>query len=388
MSDTDIQINETVVESLHQKLLDYLKRYHLDLKSELQISEINEILNVPNAVLEKLFEYAASSSFTDGFGRGEYWGVNADIVEVLTHRKIPFNCQLLNDDFLRVSKILKTDYLLYSEQCSMFFITLIRLFKVLKPLKPELSLSNETRKLAFGITQESYEFQRLSGLGAGPKSLDSVDKAVGLGSVVIIKNTHSWTQSIIDYLDSKELDEKKVWEDLYRHLGKATATSPSASWIKKIDVFVDRIGAQSIDEFATSTITNLLSEDVEGLPLASGYNLSFVKGLVFASAHLNLKNSSLLIGQLAEYGYKKKKDIGAYASKLGNVCISTLGEKADDRSISELFRLGRIVKYSAAQKKLTDIIKAIAKQRNSTRKELEAISVPDIDSETKSMLEL
>jgi hypothetical protein len=162
----------------------------------------------------------------------------------------------------------------------------------------------------------------------------------------------------------------------------ATASRPSAKWLKQAGVLLNALGPepfkrQILDWFPrvrpTARTTRFL--DVPGPPMIE-QNADLLKGLVWFCALFEDADTAGAVSDLAQACFRKVPQFGPLSAKVGNACLCTLSHLPGLEPVAQLSRLRLKVKYSVALRLIDRALQDAAEKLGMTTEELEEIAVP------------
>ena len=103
---------------------------------------------------------------------------------------------------------------------------------------------------------------------------------------------------------------------------------------------------------------------------------SLLKGLIWTCCFIESDDLARVIGNAGIICFQKIPSIGARSVKAGNACIYTLSAMPCNMS-SELIRIQQKVKYTEAQRLVSNALDRLAEKRGLTVADVEELSVPD-----------
>ncbi len=113
-------------------------------------------------------------------------------------------------------------------------------------------------------------------------------------------------------------------------------------------------------------------------PTGPDQGLDMLRGLVWASVHLDRGQVVGPLGRFADKCFRKVPGVGARSVSLGNAAIWALSEMADEpRAAAELFRLRERIKYASIRNGIDARLGSLAHRTGQTVQDLEDLSLPD-----------
>jgi hypothetical protein len=189
-----------------------------------------------------------------------------------------------------------------------------------------------------------------------------------------------WADTALRELYALDSRTQTAWAELLAHCSRATGSAPSTKWLKAADQYIDTIG--SLNFFIKlshwfplvdrSRATTANRQD-QSLLRANAYIL---KGLVWLCSKTDDPEIARALTALAISCYKKIPASGPRAAKVGNACFWALGNMLSNEGIAQLSILQLKIKFSNAQKLISNALEFAAERIEVTAEEVEGMSLP------------
>jgi hypothetical protein len=214
---------------------------------------------------------------------------------------------------------------------------------------------------------------------------------VGDGAVFFLVPGEVWTDQLNDDLTRLPARERAGWIALLKHALTATATRPSAKWLKTGEKLIAaggdtvraalhrwlpsvaqgrsiaRLGAFPGD---TRTAADVMHEE----------NATCLRGLVWLTPTLARDRGdnelARAVAAVALSAYRKVPGVGPRAIKVGNAAVYALSEIGTPEAVGHLAMLKVRVKFGTAQKEIEKAFNAAAQALSLPRDQIEEMAVP------------
>jgi hypothetical protein len=234
---------------------------------------------------------------------------------------------------------------------------------------------------------------RASWIGGPPLGLVTesarLTSLVGDGAVFFLVPGEVWTDQLNDDLTTLPRRERGAWVALLKHALSATATRPSAKWLKTGEKLIDAVGR---DAFLAAlhrwlpgvsqgrSIARLGA--FPGDPRSSAdvmheENATCLRGLVWLTPTLPRDDAlTRAVAAVAVSAYRKVPGIGPRAVRVGNAAVYALSEMGTPEAVGHLAMLKVRVKFGTAQKEIEKAFNAAAEALSLPRDQIEEMAVP------------
>lgn len=193
-------------------------------------------------------------------------------------------------------------------------------------------------------------------------------------------------------------DARDPWYELFHLFIKATASKPSAKYLRDTGEVIDGIGIKRYKEVVHPWIEFACTlkeiETIKEYDYGGGdvYQYSsyeflhekstvFLKGLVWSLTKFHDSKTLNLVARLTERSFKKIPGVGPTAAGVGNACIYVLGNTKGLEGISHLSRLKLKIKQNNTRKLIERYLDEASSKMGVSSSEIEEMSIPDFGLE-------
>jgi hypothetical protein len=212
---------------------------------------------------------------------------------------------------------------------------------------------------------------------------------VGDGAAFFLVPGEVWTDQLNDDLTRLPRREREPWIALLKHALSATATRPSAKWLKTGEKLIAAIGNDSVlpalhrwlpSVAKGRSITRLgafLGDTRSSADVMHEENGTCLRGLVWLAPTLP-RDDELTRGvaAVALSAYRKVPGVGPRAIKVGNAAVYALSVIGSAEAVGHLAMLKVRVKFGTAQKEIEKAFNAAAEALSLPRDQIEEMAVP------------
>ena len=198
----------------------------------------------------------------------------------------------------------------------------------------------------------------------------------------------AWSDAVNGELAKFPRSIREKWLAILQHAASASASRPSAKWLKTAKEQIKNIGAK---EFSSALLRwlSLINVTRTVRLLSGGWtghsntndvihedNATCLRGLLWMSPEVVSPDLIRVVGALTASCFKKIPGVGPRAPKVGNAGIYALSQFVDTLAVGQLALLKVKVKSASAQKEIEKAFNAAAERSGLPREELEEMSVP------------
>ncbi len=221
---------------------------------------------------------------------------------------------------------------------------------------------------------KEYLFQSRALDGYLPvKSVESqLRQLIGLAPALPLQRGEAWSDMVIEELESLDEADFKTWSALLWHCSAIGSGMPTAKWSREADKWVDQIGKEQFEETILRWFPRVDSPESDFFTSTS----DILKGLVCCCRDSRAPELIRCLSQLAVSAYKKIPGIGPRMVKVGNACVSVLGQLPGLEPVAQLALLKVRVKFGSALREIEKSLTAAAEREGVSRDELEEMAVP------------
>ena len=195
-------------------------------------------------------------------------------------------------------------------------------------------------------------------------------------------------------IDCMPQDNRFLWYKLLTLAQKATGAKPSDKYLKETRSIIQELGTDNfiatIHSWFQFLIKHKEKENSELITYATGTTYNYVsyeyitsvnaeaiKGLVWACANIQDKETIHLITALAERAFRKIPGKGPTSAAIGNACLYMLYQSKGLDGIGQLSRLKLRIKQGSTQALIDKYLQAAAEKQGVTVGEIEDMAVDD-----------
>lgn len=199
--------------------------------------------------------------------------------------------------------------------------------------------------------------------------------------------TGEWSDRLAPWMEKLTDKKREAWAGLFVFAVTAGDKSkPTKKWLTGVKPMISGIGRPAV----TRQISQWLAETTPD-PRETDLSLDVLKGLIWASVHLDQDTIAPAIGRFAETCFRKVPDYGPRSIKLGNACVATLSAmRGCDAAVAELVRLRTRIKYGSVRELIDRRLADMAKTAGVSITDLEESALPDFgfESDGRQVIEL
>ena len=232
-----------------------------------------------------------------------------------------------------------------------------------------------------GLHQELHPRGRLEQL----KLRTAIGSILDHPSPVPIEPGEPWSDAALDDMAALDDSHREAWIDLLGHCLSATASKPSAKWLKQASGLLDAVGNHDFID-AISRWFPLVDKPAEPVPYDSecppwpGWvaecNCRILKGLAWCCMLTDDRRAMRALAALALAAYKKIPGAGAREASIGNACVYSLGQMPGIEPVGQLAQIKARVRSQTIQKQIGKALEAAAQRMQVPRDELDEMAVP------------
>lgn len=240
------------------------------------------------------------------------------------------------------------------------------------------------------IVQLSILQEQFSRMQADPRHREPARKLNSLlrgTNEFMIEPGEVWAQNALAFLQSVPLQQQASWKDLLKFCLTADGPRPRQKWIKEAKVKIAAVGSSEFKKASLDWLPLvILPKEVvspairmagpEPAMLITDQNATLLKGLVWCCTEFPERDMASTLSRLAEFCFKKIRNLGPRCPRVGNACLYTLGVNSNDSATAELTRLSQTVKQPSAKKLIGKTLDKVAESSGQTREDLEECAVP------------
>jgi len=240
---------------------------------------------------------------------------------------------------------------------------------------------------------------RVSWIGGPPlgiaTEINRLTQLVGDARAFFLVPGEAWTDELNDDLTRLPRREREAWIALLKHALTATATRPSAKWLKTGEKLVAAIGRDAVLAAVNGWLPRVAQgRSITRLGVFPGTtrsagdvmheeNATCLRGLVWLTPTLPRDSGSgtateltRAVAAVAISAYRKVPGIGPRAIKVGNAAVYALSEMGSPEAVGHLAMLKVRVKFGTAQKEIEKAFNAAAEALSLPRDQIEEMAVP------------
>ncbi|MEG1039529.1 MAG: DUF4132 domain-containing protein [Pseudomonas sp.] len=221
----------------------------------------------------------------------------------------------------------------------------------------------------------------------GEHLISLLDPLLGDGAWQLLVPCEYWAQLAINDIDAMPAAHSEHWLALLRQASTASATRPSAKWLKHARLLVDNIGEAplraallrwfaEVDRGRAGSLLFDRWNSVDDRARMSEGNAIILRGLLWMTPLLADSELIRVLTRVTLSAYRKVRGIGARAPKVGNAAVYALSSIASTEAVGQLALLKARVKLSSAQKELEKAFSTAAEALALPRDQIEELSVP------------
>lgn len=283
-------------------------------------------------------------------------------------------------------------------------------FEVLLYLSAVNNLQHMTRPgIVEGLLNQARAFAHASPLTAGERhvlyrlrsqlvsaapfgkpeaGVSAIDHLLGDGGCMALVPGEAWSDALNKELRAMDARTREVWLILLRHAASATASRPSAKWLK--------VGRKSVEEIGSGCFQATLLRWFpmfnlpRTIPVLGGIpgsrfaqagsihddNALCLRGLLWLAPEVASPDLIRSIGTLTVSAYRKIPGVGPRAVKVGNGGVYALSQINDPLAVGQLALLKIKIKFGSAQKEIEKAFILAANRAGLPREDLEEMSIP------------
>ncbi len=235
-------------------------------------------------------------------------------------------------------------------------------------------------------------------LGVAAPEITRLTALVGDGAAFFLVPGEVWTDQLNDDLTRLPRRDREAWIALLKHALSATATRPSAKWLKTGEKLIAAIGGDkvltalhrwlpSVAQGRSIVRLGAFHGDVRSAAdVMHEENATCLRGLVWLTPALPRDRGdnelTRAIAAVALSAYRKVPGVGPRAIKVGNAAIYALSEMGSPEAVGHLAMLKVRVKFGTAQKEIEKAFNAAAEALSLPRDQIEEMAVPSYGLET------
>lgn len=176
--------------------------------------------------------------------------------------------------------------------------------------------------------------------------------------------------------------------ELFHLFLKASASKPSASFLKKSASLIDQIGIVNYKNIVHDFLEVLIQLKVTEITHERGWvsrhfleekNNILIKGMIWSLARFHDTKTLNLVARTAERCFKKIPGVGPAAAAVGNACLYVLGNTRGLEGISHLSRLKLKIKQNNTRRLIEKLLSEASEKLGVSVSEIEEMSIPDFD---------
>ena len=226
-------------------------------------------------------------------------------------------------------------------------------------------------------------------LGNPPEDVVRLTRLINDGASFVLVPGEAWTDSVNADVAERDASQRGLWYALFRHALTATASRPSAKWLKAAGQHVQAIGADQVSDALLrwfplvtqgQTIRKLgnYAGDTRGSSdTIHPENADCLRGLLWCVPLLPQQEELVrAVTSVALSAYKKVPGVGPRAVKVGNAAVYALSEVGTQEAVGQLAMLKVRVKFGTAQKEIEKAFDAAAQALGLPRDQIEELGVP------------
>jgi len=202
----------------------------------------------------------------------------------------------------------------------------------------------------------------------------------------MIEPGEAWSDAALADLETMDDEEKTNWLKLL-DCCQTSSEGTAAAWTKRVKEFYGQVDPDSFKRFVlhwfplvhnprTKTIMKRFNYGPDPNLLLLDHHNDILKGLVRCCGFHQDPEITRALVPLAISAYKKIPQKGPRAVKIGNACVTALGETPGLEAVGQLAILKTRVKFGTAQKEIEKALKKAAEREGIAREELEEMAVP------------
>jgi hypothetical protein len=197
----------------------------------------------------------------------------------------------------------------------------------------------------------------------------------------------AWSDVALADLSELNDAESLQWLKLLLACARASASVPTAKWLKATGPMLDQIGFPEfkravlkwfplVDKPRTQRYEQWSQYEPDPNSLIEPANADILKGMVWLCGLREDKEIVRALTVLAASAYRKVAMIGPRCVRVGNACVWALGEMPGTEGVGQLALLKVKVKTGSAQKVIAKALDAAAKRIGLPSDEIEEMAVP------------
>lgn len=199
----------------------------------------------------------------------------------------------------------------------------------------------------------------------------------------------AWSDAFLARLGALPAAQREGWPALVAFARTATASKPSAKWLRAGQKHVDVVGADCFCDVLTATLPLLsrprtfpLDEDshYKGNPnlMLDTFNVQSLKGLLWLSPLAADAALARAVAGVVDSALKKIPGIGPREPKLANAAVYALSQMESEAALSALARLNTTVTYKGTLKETEKALKVTAERLGTSPEDLLELGVPTL----------
>ncbi len=188
-------------------------------------------------------------------------------------------------------------------------------------------------------------------------------------------------------------DTRAAWVALLTHAATASAAQPSVRWLDQARKLLRALPADEVPRMtalclgelgrmgthrtrnpwtgAEGDLTLLLDEEKTDL----------LRGLVWCAGLVDDPGLVGVLGDAAEFCFRKVSGHGPFNVKIGNACLDTLSRLDRPEAVAQISRLRARVQHASTGRQIEKVLNRAAERQGISAAELEEMSVPAVDPE-------
>jgi hypothetical protein len=245
----------------------------------------------------------------------------------------------------------------------------------------------------YRILKKLHRTMKKSHFDDARKNINRIEAILGGGSdeaLEIDLNTGEvWTATLKSHLDPLDADGRKKWFSLLAVCRKASSSKPSGKWLKEISALIEGIGKESFVSVLLAVLPEIGKPGAVETKEMDYYTVQsdptqvhtvhsdLLRGLVWSASLLENETLVQVVGNTADVCFKKIRDVGPRAPKIGNACLYALAN-CGFAGVAQLSRLESRVKHTSSRKQVARALNMAAANAGISKGELEEIAVPTL----------
>jgi len=252
-----------------------------------------------------------------------------------------------------------------------------------------------------GLSDELYQklkelhrtIKKGSGFADARRNINRIEAILNSGSDKSIDiDLHTgevWTATLQSQMDNLETVSRKKWFTLLAVCRNASSSKPSGKWLKEVSSLIEYIGKESfvsvllavLPEIGKPGAVETREMDIDTLQSdptqVHTVHSDLLRGLVWGASLIENESLVQVVGNTADVCFKKIRDVGPRAPKIGNACLYTLANSGF-AGVAQLSRIESRVKHASSRKQVARALNMAAANAGISKGELEEIAVPTL----------